>query len=85
MRTFCLGMYLFCLESSLFRLLSAEDDINCPRLEPPANGSVSFPTTGFGAVAIYECDEGFRLVGDRERRCQAISRWSGEPPVCESE
>ena len=36
----------------------------------------------FGSTALYECDEGFKLVGNKQRNCQANELWSGKVPVC---
>ena len=36
----------------------------------------------FSAEALYECNEGYELVGDRSRRCEASGEWSGTEPTC---
>ena len=38
--------------------------------------------TDFRDTAVYICDKGFKLVGDRERRCRSIGEWSSEEPSC---
>ena len=36
-----------------------------------------------GTKAVYSCDDGFELVGDRKRLCQYDGTWDGEAPTCE--
>ena len=52
---------------------------SCPRLEPPINGQVFVRDS----VANYLCLEGFTLVGEAQRTCQADDTWSSVDPVCE--
>ena len=54
----------------------------CPVLDDPANGMVTWTSLTTGGVATYECDSGFELVGDEMRDCQSNSQWSGAPPIC---
>ena len=56
--------------------------ITCPSLFDPANGEVQASDQSFGHVATYSCNEGYALIGDNSRRCQASARWSGEEPEC---
>ena len=37
-----------------------------------------------GTKAVYSCNDGFELVGDRKRLCQGDGTWYGEAPTCES-
>ena len=39
--------------------------------------------TYFTNVTTYSCDEGYNVIGDRTRTCQADETWSGTEPVCE--
>ena len=39
----------------------------------------------FGAMATYTCDEGFNLIGNSTRLCQADGSWKGTDPTCQSE
>lgn len=55
----------------------------CPPPARPVNGRVSTSSgTGFGAVASYSCNAGFRLYGSSARTCQANGTWSGTAPTC---
>ena len=38
--------------------------------------------TGLDAVANYTCNEGYNLVGDTVRTCQANEEWAGTEPNC---
>ena len=49
----------------------------------PENGDVTLSGTTFGSEATYECDEGFELVGEATRVCEATGEWSGDEPVCD--
>lgn len=55
---------------------------NCGPLPDIAYGRVIVTGTDFRDTAIYICDKGFKLVGDRERRCRSIGEWSSEEPNC---
>lgn len=49
----------------------------------PSNARVLYTGgTTFNFVANYACDEGFRLIGNTSRICQADGTWSGTPPQC---
>ena len=49
----------------------------------PVNGSVRLDGgTVIGAMAFYNCQTGFRLVGDGLRVCGSNGVWSGEEPIC---
>jgi formylglycine-generating enzyme required for sulfatase activity len=56
--------------------------VNCGGLTPPQNGAVDAPDTTFAAIATYECDEGYDLIGDTLRSCGADGSWSGSAPTC---
>ena len=36
------------------------------------------------SLALYDCDEGYKLVGNVMRICLLNFTWSGKDPVCES-
>ena len=65
-------------EHSTFSISTTE----CPMLDDPANGTVTWTSLTTGSVATYECDPGFELVGEMNRICQTNSQWSGAPPIC---
>jgi len=57
--------------------------VNCGPLTPPLNGRVLVvPGTSLGAIAAYNCLEGYLLLGTMIRTCQANGEWSGEQPRC---
>ena len=57
--------------------------IECEDLDDPLYGDVDLTGTTVGSQARYSCNEGFKLVGDRKRECQADGNWSGQEPICE--
>ena len=57
--------------------------VTCDDLSDPANGVVDQPSNSVGTVAIYDCNEGYLLVGSDTRTCQESGEWSGEEPGCE--
>ena len=56
--------------------------ITCPDLYDPSYGSVNMTDNTPGSTAHYECDYGFKLVGDAYRECLYNGYWSGKEPVC---
>ena len=38
--------------------------------------------TDLCAVAVYTCNDGYNLVGDVMRTCQASGQWDGVEPTC---
>ena len=57
--------------------------ISCGTMNSPTNGSVRLDGgTVIGAMAFYNCQTGFRLVGDGLRVCGSNGLWSGEEPIC---
>ncbi|XP_064407220.1 P-selectin-like [Halichondria panicea] len=72
------------------------EPITCPALLSPNNGSIDFgvaspdenSTYAFNAVANYNCDTGFSLVGDQTRTCTGdgsttTGAFDRLPPICE--
>ena len=58
---------------------------DCGSLPNPRDGQVTFEpagTTVFRSRAIYSCNFGFSLQGDKTRVCQADETWSGSEPKC---
>ena len=62
---------------------SGKEDIECPILSPPLNGSVEVKNRSVGDVATYSCMSGFVLDGSPTRTCQTNGAWGGTPPTCE--
>ena len=62
--------------------LSTNGVVTCPPLGSIENGVVN--TGGFspGSFATYTCNDGYVLVGDSTRTCQATGIWSGQEPQC---
>ena len=57
--------------------------VDCGLLLSPLNGQVLLlQGTVFGASAMYNCDEGFVLLGVTVRRCEANGEWSATEPTC---
>ena len=57
--------------------------IDCGHPGEPTNGSGIFPNTFVGSIVTYQCDSGFRLVGNMQRKCQESGLWNGEIPICD--
>lgn len=57
----------------------------CQRLQNPENGNVQVTSTRIGAVATYSCNDGFTLVGNKNRVCRPNGQWSGGAPSCQGE
>ena len=64
--------------------------VDCVDLDDPMNGQVMITPdamatfdTDLCAVATYTCSEGYSLVGDAMRTCQANGQWNGTEPTCE--
>ncbi len=54
----------------------------CDVLTDPLNGTVIGDNRTFTSVVRYECIDGYFLVGDETRTCQADGEWSGDDPTC---
>ena len=57
--------------------------VKCSELEDPMNGRVNLEEQTYPSKADYRCNDGFDLVGDSHRTCQADGSWSGNAPFCE--
>ena len=67
--------------------------IECPSLDPPDNGMISYSRNTksgsyiLGTVATYSCSPGFGLNSSQSRVCvnnEAVGRFNGSEPSCES-
>ena len=54
----------------------------CSQLSDPANGTVRWTGLTNGSLAVYSCDKGYQLSGDRIRTCMSNGMWSGQEPTC---
>lgn len=60
--------------------------VDCGELSSPENGQVlMFEGTELGASAVYNCDEGYLLLGTTVRQCEASGEWSMAAPTCTCE
>ena len=56
----------------------------CDELTDPDYGCVV--TTGNlpGDKAVYFCDDGYTMKGEKKCKCEDDGTWGGTPPTCES-
>ena len=54
----------------------------CNELSHPDNGTVILTGLIRGSFAIYTCNIGFMITGERLRICMANGMWSGQEPKC---
>ncbi|KFD70225.1 hypothetical protein M514_03325 [Trichuris suis] len=57
--------------------------IECPRPKAPLYGQVQGTSVDFQSKVVYSCEEGYRMVGQKQRICQSDRSWSGMEPYCE--
>ena len=57
--------------------------IGCQTLRNPLNGKITISSTTTNSTAKYECNRGFRLLGDSTLVCQSNGHWKGVVAVCE--
>ena len=71
-------------QNPIFKYLSLfPTGVDCGPLDDIPNGRVIIrPNTRFQSTASYSCNQGFQLVGQQQRQCQADGNWSGREPVC---
>ena len=56
--------------------------LDCGIPPSPVDGTRTSNGTTFLSVAIYSCNNGFKLNGTRARYCNSQGRWSSSDPVC---
>ena len=47
-----------------------------------SNGIITIKDFLYGGSVYYECNPGFRLIGNRRRTCLTSGNWSGEGAAC---
>ncbi|XP_046570569.1 protein lev-9-like isoform X1 [Haliotis rubra] len=57
--------------------------INCNELGAPLHGTMIGSGTEYGIVIRFVCNDGFKVVGSNDRRCQSDREWSGQEATCE--
>ncbi|XP_051890841.1 complement decay-accelerating factor, GPI-anchored-like [Pristis pectinata] len=55
--------------------------VDCSNPEGIENGFYEAPSTTFGSVAIYHCNEGYKMSGGGMRLCSSDG-WTGQVPTC---
>ncbi|KAG1659024.1 Sushi, von Willebrand factor type A, EGF and pentraxin domain-containing protein 1 [Nymphon striatum] len=60
------------------------DKIICPALDVPLNGKYKCNSTDFGFFAHcnFTCDDGYTLIGSKQRKCQLNGKWTGDKTIC---
>ncbi|XP_012545704.3 uncharacterized protein LOC101741571 isoform X2 [Bombyx mori] len=71
-----------CLCDGACGMSCIKPDRECPELEQPEIGKVTFTGRLFGDKAVYSCPHGYHVVGLQSRSCQADGKWAGQPPAC---
>lgn len=59
------------------------EPIHCNELGPPLHGTMIGSGTSFNSLIRFVCNSGYRVVGSKERSCQADRTWSGNDAFCE--
>ena len=57
--------------------------IKCPDPVQPRHGYYTGSEFTFDSIVTYYCRQGYKVVGEPRRRCQADRTWSGTVPLCE--
>ncbi|XP_048255629.1 sushi, von Willebrand factor type A, EGF and pentraxin domain-containing protein 1-like [Haliotis rufescens] len=56
--------------------------VECPQPEAVEDGSVNILGLTYTSKVEYTCDEGYELLGETVRTCQADKTWTDQAPVC---
>ena len=56
----------------------------CPFLNDPEDGAVTVNGFITGDTALYTCSGLFEMKGNATRTCMSTSKWTGQPPTCQS-
>lgn len=70
-------MFLVCC------ILNSLPDVICHNLTAPANGVVDISSYLAFGTAVFSCDHGYRLIGEKDLYCLQNELWSGDVPICE--
>ena len=74
---------LYCLKIfGKLVLYSYVSALPCVEITSPLNGKVTCSGHVTNGVCKFDCDEGYNLIGSRERTCTHTSTWSGEKTIC---
>ncbi|XP_066943300.1 sushi, von Willebrand factor type A, EGF and pentraxin domain-containing protein 1-like isoform X2 [Macrobrachium rosenbergii] len=78
----CLSRKKVCLCDGICGLSCIKPDKECGELDNPMFGNVEVKSRVVGSKAQYRCQEGYHLIGQEERQCQANGIWTATPPEC---
>ncbi|KYO24771.1 hypothetical protein Y1Q_0016592 [Alligator mississippiensis] len=73
--------------ANLARLPESLGEKSCSIPEEPSNGRIIMTDAFLGSAVTYSCNEGYRLIGKDQRRCEISDktvRWSGDVPICQN-
>ena len=56
----------------------------CDELTDPDYGCVVTTGNLTGDKAVYFCDDGLTMKGEKKRKCEDDGMWGGTAPTCES-
>ncbi|XP_032898880.1 zona pellucida sperm-binding protein 3 receptor-like [Amblyraja radiata] len=74
--------FVSCEENETWSSLEATcARIECDGLGEIENGFFEAPSTTFGSIAVYHCDEGYKMIGRGLRLCGPRG-WTGQVPTC---
>ena len=62
----------------LFSFLS----VTCGIILVDTSGSVSLASDGMVTIAMFNCSDGYTLVGDATLRCNTDGNWNNAFPIC---
>ena len=54
----------------------------CPPLVSPENAVMNLTTLRIGGRATFNCEHGYKMIGDADITCLSSGSWSGWPPGC---
>ncbi|XP_047474209.1 protein lev-9-like [Penaeus chinensis] len=78
----CLSRKKVCLCDGICGMSCIKPDKECSDLDNPGFGYVDVKGKVVGSQANYRCQEGYHLIGQTIRLCQANGIWSSTPPEC---